>query len=147
VPAIYQLIVYWMIGLGDTAGQFFTMYFILVLEAFMGTSLGLFVGSIITDSKGISGAVTVMLLPFIVLAGFFKNPANMSHWFGWIQYISPFKYGFIGLLNNEVGSKASLIDNFNFDFDMWPAIMMLLALGVAMRIIALYVLWAKKGKL
>lgn len=71
----------------------------------------------------------------------------MSSWYGWIQYISPFKYGFTSLIQNEVTNRSSSIDTLNLDFEMWPSILMLLALGLAMRVISCFILWLKKSKL
>lgn len=62
--------------------------------------MGLLIGSLLKDEKGVNLAIPVLVLPLIVLGGFFKNNANMPKWFSWIQYISPFKYGFIGMINN-----------------------------------------------
>jgi len=49
IPMIFQLINYWMIGLGNSAGQFFTMYLIIVLLSFVATSAGMLAGTIVTD--------------------------------------------------------------------------------------------------
>jgi ABC-type multidrug transport system permease subunit len=38
-----------MIGFGNTPEQFFTMYLIIVLMSFSGTSAGMLAGSIVTD--------------------------------------------------------------------------------------------------
>jgi len=43
--------------------------------------------------------------------------------------------------------KASLINQLNFDVDMWPAIIVVLALGIGMRIISFFFLWLKKSRL
>jgi len=100
LPSVYILLVYWMFGFANTALQFFTMYLILFLISFTGTSLGLLIGSVFNDEKGVNLATPILVLPLVVLSGFYKNSANIPKWFSWIQYISPIKYGFIGMLNN-----------------------------------------------
>lgn len=100
VPAIYVLIVYWMIGLANTAEQFFIMYLIFFLILFVGTSTGLLAGSILSDEKAINAVIPSIALPMILFSGFFKNTGNLPNWLGWIQYISPFKYSFIGFVEN-----------------------------------------------
>ena len=49
LPAIYCLVTYWMVGLSSSAEQFFTMYLILFLMCFVGSSIGLLTGSILQD--------------------------------------------------------------------------------------------------
>jgi ATP-binding cassette, subfamily G (WHITE), eye pigment precursor transporter len=49
LPAIYCLVTYWMVGLSSTVEQFFTMYLILLLMSFVGSSMGLLVGSSLKD--------------------------------------------------------------------------------------------------
>jgi hypothetical protein len=86
-------------------------------------------------------------MPLILFSGFFKNGANIPNWIGWIQYISPFKYSFIGVTANETKYKDSLINEYNFDLNMWPAIIIVLALGLGMRLISFFFLWLKKSRL
>jgi len=78
------------------------MYLILFLISFGGTSTGLMAGSMLRDEKAINAVIPLIALPLILFSGFFKNSGNMPDWIGWIQYISPFKYGFIGFVHNEV---------------------------------------------
>lgn len=97
LPAIYCLVTYWMVGLSATVYQFFTMYLVLFLMGFVGSSIGLLAGSSLKDEKGLTELIPVFLLPLIIISGFFKNGDNMPKWFSWLQYISPFKYGFIAI--------------------------------------------------
>ena len=45
VPMLTSLILYWMVGLENSAGNFFTFYFALFLIVLAGSSLGLLIGS------------------------------------------------------------------------------------------------------
>jgi ABC-type multidrug transport system permease subunit len=75
---------YWMINLSSSAEQFFIFYFIVFLVSFAGNSLGLFLGSVINDAKSVSSAIPMVILPFILFSGFFKNRADLPAWIGWI---------------------------------------------------------------
>lgn len=94
MPILSILVFYWMIGLANTLHQFLLFYFIGFLISICGNSLGMFLGSIINDHKSVSAVTPLVVVPFILFSGFFKNGANLPAWVGWIQYISPIKYGF-----------------------------------------------------
>lgn len=101
IPLLWSAIMYWMIGLGNTVGQFFTFYFILFLISFAGNSLGLLLGSAIKDAKLVSIMIPIFILPFVLFSGFYKNRDDLPVWLGWIEYISPMKYSFLSFVRNE----------------------------------------------
>jgi ATP-binding cassette subfamily G (WHITE) protein 2 len=78
------VILYWMVGLYNTAGQFFIFYFIFFLISFAGNSLGLLLGSAVSDAKLITVLTPVMILPFVLFSGFFKNRNDLPVWLFWI---------------------------------------------------------------
>jgi ABC-type multidrug transport system permease subunit len=140
------VIYYFMIGLAPTGGQFFIHCLITILVGLCGSSLGLFIGSVILDEKSISAVVPMIVLPFTLFSGFFKNRADLPVWIGWIEYISPNKYAFTAYINNEIAYKSSLIGNLHFDVNKWEAIGILFALGIFFRLMSLFFLWFLKKK-
>lgn len=146
IPLLCVSIYYFMIDLGHTGGQFFIHCLIFFLMAFVGASLGLFLGSIILDAKSVSAVVPIFLLPIILFSGFFKNRDDLPVWIGWIEYISPNKYGFIAFVSNQVSNKASKIESLNFDLTKWEAIVILFALGIFFRCLSLFFLWLLRKK-
>jgi ATP-binding cassette, subfamily G (WHITE), eye pigment precursor transporter len=97
-PLLQALIMYWFVGLSSTAAQFFTFYLVCYLISFAGMSMGLMLGSMVTDEKAISTLMPIVILPFFLFSGLFKNEGNYPDWIGWIQYISPIKYAFAAYL-------------------------------------------------
>lgn len=111
-------------------------------------SMGLMLGSMINDAKSVSAMTPALLLPFILFSGLFKNQGNFPAWIGWIQYISPIKYGFSAYLQNEVIYVAkSNIDRMNFDIGLWASIGILAGIGIGFRLISLFFLWLLRAKL
>ncbi len=136
-----------MIGLSiTTGGQFFLHYFIFVLMGLCGSSLGMFLGSVILDAKSISAVVPLVLLPITLFSGFFKNREDLPVWLGWIEYISPNKYSFTAYVENEVAYKDSLISTLKFDVTKWEAIAILAGLGLFFRFMSMFFLWYMKKK-
>ncbi len=135
-----------MIDLSNTAGQFFFHYLVYCLMAFTGSSFGMLLGSAIQDAKSVSAVIPIMLMPVILFSGFYKNRDNLPGWIGWLEYLSPVKYGFTAVMENEVAFKASRIGDLNFDVDKWPAVIILFSLGIFFRLMSLFFLWYLKKR-
>lgn len=93
-------IYYFMVDLSNSGGQFFLHCLNFGLMSFCGASLGLLLGSVILDEKDVPAVIPIFLLPMITFSGFFKNRNDLPGWIGWIEYLSPNKYSFIGLVEN-----------------------------------------------
>lgn len=147
-PIIQSLVFYWMVGLGQTAEQFFTFFLILYLISFNGSSLGLLIGSLAQDSKSVGVLLPMFIFPFILFSGMFKNLGNLPDWIGWFQFVSPIKYTFAAFMQNQIPFETySKVGYLNFDADVWPTIGYLAVLGFSYRILAYFLLWFFRGKL
>jgi len=73
-----------MVDLASTAEQFFLFYLISFLVSLSGNSLGLLIGSVSTDEKSVAIATPIVIIPFFIFSGFFKNRDNLPNWIGWI---------------------------------------------------------------
>lgn len=146
IPLITVAIYYFMVDLAGTSGQFFVHWLGFCFMSFCGASLGLFLGSVVMDEKDVAAIVPIFILPMITFSGFFKNRDDLPVWIGWLEYLSPNKYSFIGFMENEVIYKDSFIDRLSFDIGKWEAIGILIALGMAFRLLALFFLWFLRKK-
>ena len=97
---IQCLIQYWLIGLVPSMGQFLRYYLIAYLMTLNGISLGFLIGSLVHDQKAVNLLTPIMVLPFFLFAGFYKNGKNLPVWVGWFQYLSPLKYCFSAWVQN-----------------------------------------------
>jgi ABC-type multidrug transport system permease subunit len=139
---------YWFVGLSSTASQFFIFYLIAYLLTINGVSLGLMLGSMVTDAKSVSAVTPAIMLPFFLFSGFFKNSANLPRWIGWIEYISPVKYGFSAFVQNEVSmASSSRVGELSFDTSMWFSIGILAVLAICFRFASLFFLWKLRSRL
>ena len=146
-PMLTSLILYWMVGQASTFGQFMLYYLISVLMAFVGSSLGLLIGSISKDEKTGTALISIIAIPMLMFSGVFKNRENYPVWIGWLEYLSPFKYGLASGLLNEVSAKSSRVSELNFDLSIWGNIGVLIALCLGFRLLALFFLWWLRKKL
>ncbi len=100
IPLLYLLVNYWMVGLANTAAQFFTMYFIIVVISFTATSIGLFIGAFFDNPKFASSLIPVFMPFLLAFSGMFKNYQSIPAWIGWLRFLSPFNYNYTALLKN-----------------------------------------------
>ena len=147
MPLIFNLVFYWIVGLASTPEQFFLNYLINFLINLCGNSLGLLLGSIAQDPKSVAAMVPLILTPFIMFSGFFKNSANLPNWLGWIQYLSPIKYGLAAMAQIEVKNRPSLVELFDFDVDVFESVIIMLALSLLYRCLSLFFLWSTRTKI
>ncbi len=66
----------------------------------VGNSLGFLVGTLFKEAKIASALTPLLLMPLMIFSGMYTRLDSLAGWIGWIQYISPFKYGLHALLVN-----------------------------------------------
>ena len=77
-PLVFALIVYWFIGLANTASQFFMFYFSLWLTVNAASSLGLAIGSALPNPEVAVSIAPLILIPFILFGGLFASTFSFS---------------------------------------------------------------------
>lgn len=99
-----------MIGCSVNFGQFMgfgNLYFISVVAlcavAFVGNSIGFWTGSLFKDAKNATSMGPALIMPLMMFGGLYNKLNSIPKWIGWMQYISPFRYGLHALLLNEYG--------------------------------------------
>ncbi|KAF8955831.1 pleiotropic drug resistance ABC transporter [Flammula alnicola] len=101
---IFGIIVYFLVGLQRTAGQFF-IYFLIIFT--MSLSMKAFFRALAAACAHEAAAQTLAGMAIFALALYtgYSIPQNSMIWaLRWITYINPFKYGFDSLMTNEFHS-------------------------------------------
>lgn len=104
---------------------------------FCSASYGLLYAALIPKLETAMALVPVLIIPFMLLGGFFINLDNVNDVrviFYPIMYLSPFKYGFQGGMDS-VGVPASIEPR--TPSDLATNIVILIAIGVFWRIISI----------
>lgn len=104
-PILTIVITYFSIGLNDSSAKyFFILNAAMICTFFYGTSYGLMISVIIPKMEVAMALVPILVIPFMVLGGFFVNSNNIPKYLIWIEYVSMFKYGFQAAVLNEFDS-------------------------------------------
>lgn len=88
----------------------------------------------------------VIIMPFAIFGGFLSNADNYMDWIGWLQYVSPIRYGFEFLVRNEFEdfetpeNQPDTIDILGLNVGKWYSAMILILMGIFIRLLAFYCL-------
>lgn len=101
IPTVFGLICYFAVGLRPTAEAFFVylLTLILIYNSFSGYSL---IISASFSNKQLAVTLTpILIVPFMLFAGFFVSSANIPYWLKEFEYLSIIKYGYQALMQNQ----------------------------------------------
>ncbi|KAL7747979.1 hypothetical protein RI367_006727 [Sorochytrium milnesiophthora] len=107
-PLIFIGILYFMAGFVADAGRFVMAYLFCVGLFGCGTAIGTLAASVFGPVEVALVINYAMMLPLMICGGLYVNTANLPGYVSWIKYISPMKYGFTGMLKNEMGGLSEL---------------------------------------
>ncbi|ETV97635.1 hypothetical protein H310_09526 [Aphanomyces invadans] len=98
-PMIFLVPLYFMIGFGpDNATVFFSFYVYLVLLNSTATGIGYMVSCMVRRADLAPVIGIVLILPLVLFGGLFINTDNTPNYFTWLEYISPLKYAYRGVM-------------------------------------------------
>jgi len=143
---LYSL-TYYIMKFNPDVSRFFTMITVGFLSSFAAGSFGLFISVIAPSIEAASAMAPLMFLPLMLCGGYIVSFNNVPDWFI-LQYISPFRYTFettcrIDLkdnpdIKNSVSDEA--IDSLDFPESYSEGIIILIALGIGIKILAIFML-------
>ncbi|CAG9314069.1 unnamed protein product [Blepharisma stoltei] len=153
---LQALIIYWAVGLNNyDASKFFIFYAALLVLNVCGTGIGYIVGALFHTETSAMIAEPIFVIPFLLFAGQFANVDRIPIAFRWVQYISPFKYGFEALCINEYTdlnlpcqncdsddcTKCDPLDDLAFYDSLGESFLYNIIIIIVFRIIAYLLLW------
>ena len=96
LPLLLIVITYFVVHLNETAGSFFFSFLSLFLISWMGSAYGLFISTLFEDSEVAMALVPILVLPFLLVGGFFAPLSEVPDFYKLFEYLSMFKYGYEG---------------------------------------------------
>ncbi|KAI8051379.1 ABC-2 type transporter-domain-containing protein [Gilbertella persicaria] len=99
---VFELCVYFMMGLVLEAGRFFTFMIILVVTNLCMNGFFRFWGSVSPTFFTASQLSSILLIACLIYCGYQIPYKQMHPWLFWIYWINPLAYGYKALLSNEM---------------------------------------------
>lgn len=108
-PTIFGVIVYFAIGYNPDFGTFliFLLTLILIYNASSGYSL--IISASFSDKQLAVTLTPVLIIPFMLFAGFFVSSDKIPIFLKEFEYLSIFKYGYEALMHNQFDSYESQV--------------------------------------
>ena len=100
-PVIFGAIVYYLIGYNPAAGTFLIFLVTLVLIYNASSGYSLIISASFADKQLAVTLTPVLIIPFMLFAGFFVSSDNIPWFLKEFEYLSIFKYGYEALMHNQ----------------------------------------------
>ena len=101
MPSVFGCITYFSVGLNPTAGHFFVFLLTLILIYNAASGYSLIISAIFSNKQVAVTLTPVLIVPFMLFAGFFVASSSIPIWLREFEYISIYKYGYQALMRNE----------------------------------------------
>ena len=101
IPVLLFCICYFVINLNNEVGVFFYSLLSAFLIYWMSSAYGMFLSALIADVKLVMTMVPVLIVPLMLVAGFFTPLSNVHDFYRVFEYISVFKYGYQALIQQQ----------------------------------------------
>lgn len=136
------IIIFWGCGLNNNnEWNFPTLLLVSNVLYFASVSYGLFYSAIIPKLETAMAMIPVLIIPFMMLSGFFINLDDVPKAFIPLEYLSPFRYGYQGMIMNEFHGKGYLSELVFIPKTILLNIIALLSLGVGLRFLSLITMY------
>ncbi|KAJ3137667.1 hypothetical protein HK100_000440 [Physocladia obscura] len=108
---LFCIILYFMVGLQNTAAHFFTFYVTTLVSQQAFSYLLKIMGYLSALKHQAINNAAVILVFSTIYAGYMISLNDMKPWFKWIIYLNPLSYGFQTLMINEFeGLQLTCVD-------------------------------------
>ena len=112
-------------------GRYLLFTAILTIDVLTATSIGFFLGCILSNPAVATDMSMMMFLPFAIFGGFFVNLTDVPSWLSWLQYLSPIRYSSEALVRNEFEDNGdyqdsdSIFERYDYDIGLYECLIIL----------------------
>lgn len=105
---IFDVVIYFMVGLKNEAGAFFIFVLVTYVSALVMSALFRTIAAATKQSEIASGISGILVLVLTIYTGYVIPIPSMHPWFSWLRYINPVAYAFEALMVNEFHGQSGL---------------------------------------
>jgi ABC-type multidrug transport system ATPase subunit/ABC-type multidrug transport system permease subunit len=106
---VFVCIIYWSTELNDTYSWiYYAVVGILYLCGLAGSALAFFIGTLVSHQEALVNLNTMLMIPMLLLSGFFANADNYAPYLIPFKYLSPFKYAYQTAISLEFNNLQPL---------------------------------------
>jgi len=106
-PSIFGVIVYFTVQLNPQVDKFFLFLLTLILIYNASSGYSLIISASFSDKQLAVTLTPVLIIPFMLFAGFFVSTDSIPVYLKIFEYLSIFKYGYQGLMMNEFNDNPN----------------------------------------
>lgn len=101
LPFLFIALGYFSSHLNNSAGIFFLQLLSLELTYWMAASYGMVISAAIKKFDVAVALIPVLIIPLMLVSGFFVPLSQVPKFFYWMEYLSMFKYGYQAMVTNQ----------------------------------------------
>lgn len=146
------VIVYFMAGLNETAGAFFTLTLICILIALCGEGLAQAISVFAGDEQTAAAIVPVAVIFQVLFGGFFIRPTALPGYIAWARWLSFVYYAYNAAAQNEFtgrgdnGADKIILQELDSDLTKWTNIGVVVGFMVVLKLMYFFVLKLTKPR-
>jgi len=106
-PSIFGVIVYFTVQLNPQVDKFFMFLLTLILIYNASSGYSLIISASFSDKQLAVTLTPVLIIPFMLFAGFFVSTSSIPIFLKVFEYLSIFKYGYQALMMNEFNDNPN----------------------------------------
>lgn len=115
-PTIFGAIVYWAVGCNPDIGAFFFFLLTLILIYNASSGYSLIISASFSDKQLAVTLTPVLIIPFMLFAGFFVSTSSIPIFLKEFEYLSIFKYGYQALMMIQFNNNANFPCSHGLDY-------------------------------
>lgn len=146
------VIVYFMAGLNEDAGSFFTITLIAILVALCGEGLAQSISVFAGDEQIAAAIVPVAVIFQVLFGGFFIRPDALPGFIAWGRWLSFIYYAFNAAIQVEFNGRGDddvdvrILRELQSDLTKWENIAVVVCFAVGLKLTYLVVLHLTKPR-
>lgn len=106
-PSLFGIIVYFTVQLNPGTDKFFLFLLSLILIYNASSGYSLIISASFSDKQLAVTLTPVLIIPFMLFAGFFVSSSSIPIFLKEFEYLSIFKYGYQALMYNQFDNNSN----------------------------------------